>query len=390
MSPGILLMAAGQTVVWAGLFYVFPAMLLEWERGLGFGKVELTAAFSVAIFVSAIFAPVAGRMIDMGYGRQIMSGSSLSGAVALLALSQVQSIWQFYLCWALIGCCCAGCLYESCFSLVTRALGACARAAIVRITLVAGFAGSLSFPSVHFLSALYDWRVTLQIFALVVLCIGSPLIWFGAGRIESGRSVSTARSNPASPLKLDNFRPPVFLWLATGFAFLAVVHGAILHHLLPLLDERDVSKEIAILCASLIGPMQVVGRLVMMAIEKKVSNQFLVCLCFWLMAGAVVLLISAAALPVLIFSFVLLFGAGYGMVSIVRPVITRDILGEQGFGEKSGGMALFYLTGAALAPWIGSIVWRFFGYNGLLVLLAVLALCGYFMYRVAERCATKI
>jgi MFS family permease len=386
MSPGILLIAAGQTVVWAGLFYVFPAMLLEWEQGLGFGKVELTAAFSVALLVSAVCAPVAGRMIDMGHGRWIMAGSTLIGALGLLILSQVQMVWQFYLCWILIGGCCAGCLYESCFALVTRALGADARAAIVRITLMAGFAGSLSFPAVHFLSAIWDWRLTLQVFALVVFAIGTPLIWFGAGLIESSAATLAPRSNIATPaLRLSSFSAPVFLWLAVGFALLAVVHGATLHHLLPLLDERNLPKEWAILCASLIGPMQVVGRLAMMAVEKKVSNQFLVTLCFWLMAGAIVLLFVAAALPLLIFGFVLLFGAGYGMVSIVRPVITRDILGGQGFGEKSGGMALFYLTGAALAPWIGSVVWSFAGYDGLLCLLVLMALCGYCMYRIALR-----
>lgn len=387
MSAGILLIAAGQTVVWAGLFYVFPAMLLQWESGLGFSKVELTAAFSLAILTSAIFAPVAGRVIDKGYGRVLMASSTLCGAAVLSLLSLVEQLWQFYLCWVLLGCACAGSLYESCFSLVTRALGGQAKSAIVRITLVAGFASSLSFPAVHFLSAAWDWRITLQVFSAVVCFVGTPLIWFGAGLIEAGGSVAVIASRSSTRVRLDSFRSPMFLWLATSFALLAVVHGAALNHLLPFLNERNVPQDTAILCASLIGPMQVFGRLMMMAMEKKVSNQALVGLCFFLMAGSVVLLLFNVGVSWLMFGFVLMFGAGYGMVSIVRPVITRDVLGAEGFGEKSGGMALFYLTGAALAPWIGSVIWSIAGYSVLLALLGGMALCGYGMYRIAARYA---
>ena len=185
MSAGVLLIGAGQTIVWAGLFYVFPAMLLQWEQALGWSKPELTAAFSIAILASAAFAPLAGRMIDMGYGRVLMAGSTLMGSMVLLALSSIHDLWQFYVCWVLLGCACAGCLYESCFAVVTRALGDGAKRAIVRITLMAGFAGSLSFPAVHFLSASWDWRVTLQIFSAVVCLLGTPLIWFGASAIET-------------------------------------------------------------------------------------------------------------------------------------------------------------------------------------------------------------
>lgn len=385
MSSGVLLIGAGQTIVWAGLFYVFPAMLLQWEQTLGWSKVQLTAAFSVAILASAMFAPAAGRLIDLGFGRLLMAGSTLLGSLVLLALSGIDKLWQFYICWILLGCACAGCLYESCFAIVTRALGDRAKRAIVRITLMAGFAGSLSFPAVHFICAGWDWRVALQVFSVVVCFIGTPLMWFGAGLIEASGEPQVASKSGRRRLDSASFRSPIFLWLAVGFALLAVVHGATLNHLLPLLDERGVAREMAVLCASLIGPMQVLGRVLMMALEKRLSNRFVVGACFFSMGGSVLLLMFAGDFPPMIFAFVMLFGAGYGIVSIVRPVITRDILGQEGFGEKSGGMALFYLTGAALAPWFGSLLWDFVGYTVLLLVLSVMSLCGFGMYRLADR-----
>jgi hypothetical protein len=34
-------LAIGETLVWAGLFYIFAALLLSWERDLGWPKTGL-------------------------------------------------------------------------------------------------------------------------------------------------------------------------------------------------------------------------------------------------------------------------------------------------------------------------------------------------------------
>ena len=66
LKPGVLTMAAGQTMAWATLLYVFPALLLCWEQSLGWSKSLLTVAVSLALVASACFSPLAGRMIDSG------------------------------------------------------------------------------------------------------------------------------------------------------------------------------------------------------------------------------------------------------------------------------------------------------------------------------------
>ena len=50
----IIFLAIGQTLVWAGLYYVFPALLVRWEESLGWSRADLTAAITLAIFVSAL------------------------------------------------------------------------------------------------------------------------------------------------------------------------------------------------------------------------------------------------------------------------------------------------------------------------------------------------
>src|SRR3546814_7605329 len=54
-------LAIAQTIVWAGLFYSFPALILRWETDFGWAKAELTGAVTLSIALSAVFSPLAGR-----------------------------------------------------------------------------------------------------------------------------------------------------------------------------------------------------------------------------------------------------------------------------------------------------------------------------------------
>ncbi len=383
----ILSMAVGQVFTWAGLYYVFPALLLRWEQDLGWSRSELTTAITLAVLVSALTAWPAGRLIDQGRGPQLMAGGTLLGCAALFACSFVQHYWQFVVLWGLIGVSLAGCLYEPCFAVVTRARGRQAKRAIIFITLVAGFAGAVSFTSTHLLAEAFGWRMTLRIEALAVAVLGSPILWVSAHRLEA-QAVKAHRPEVAvenDPRQWGWIGHPVFWLLGVGFALLAIVHGVTLHHLLPMLHERRVPAETAVLMASLIGPMQVVGRLGMVAVERYVAHHHIAIATFVLMGLSILVLLEAGDLPARLLGFVLLFGGSYGMVSIIRPVITRDLLGQTAFGTKSGGLALLYLCGSASAPFVGSLLWEIGGYRLVLHLLTGLAGIGLVLYVAADR-----
>ena len=73
-------LAIAETIVWAAMFYSFPALLLQWERDLGWSKIELSGALTLALVVSALLAPVVGRLIDHGLGRYVFTGSEIGRA----------------------------------------------------------------------------------------------------------------------------------------------------------------------------------------------------------------------------------------------------------------------------------------------------------------------
>jgi len=385
-DPAIYLLATGQTLAWASIYYVFPALLLRWEQDFGWSKADLTAAITMAVFVSAMASPLTGRIIDRGLGASLVGLSALLGGAGLFLLSGVTQLWQFYAVWVVIGFAMAGCLYEPCFALVTRSRGVKAKHAIIIITLAAGFASTISYPVIYTLSEMIGWRGAIRIVAALVIFVVAPVLWFGVRKLEA-QSAERPKTIETSESSKAFLQTSAFWLLAIGFACLAMVHGAALHHLLPILDERGLSAETAVLAASFIGPMQVAGRLAMMASERYMSNHGVAVATFAAMGLSILMLLLSASSPVFLSGFIILFGSAYGTVSILRPLLAREILGEEGFGAKSGALALPFLTGSALAPFFGALIWNLGGYNLMLVMMLALTALGCLLYWYAHRVA---
>ncbi|WP_137701305.1 MFS transporter [Marimonas lutisalis] len=381
----ILIMAAGQTLVWAGLYYVFPALILHWVAEPGWTKAQLSAAIAMAVFLSGLASTVAGPVIDRGYGPALMAGSAALGGLALAMLSQVHDIWQFQALWALIGLCLAGCLYEPCFVLVTRARGADAKGGIVAITLVAGFAGTLSFPVSNALASALGWRGAVLTLGLFVSFIVAPLLWYAAERLEGERRADPHHAAEPDEAQPRYLRRPAFWALGLAMALMATVHSGTLQHLLPILDDHAIAPATAVFVAACIGPMQVAGRLAMIWAGRHLSHHGLALACFAMIGVAELVLIAAGHAPVLMWFFVPLFGGAVGVVSILRPLLAREILGPRNFGAKSGALALLYLVGAAQAPYLGALIWGWGGYDAMLLLFAGAAVLGAGLYTVARR-----
>jgi hypothetical protein len=85
--------------------------------------------------------------------------------------------------------------------------------------------------------------------------------------------------------------------------------------------------------------------------------------CFIALGFASLSLLGAIALPLFVISFVLFQGAGYGVTSILRPVITADLLGYKNYGLIAGLLAVPFQGAAAAAPTIAALIWGVGGYD---------------------------
>lgn len=377
-------LAIAQMLTWASLYYIFPAMLPTWQGALGWSKSDLSGAFTTALVVSAIAAPLAGGLIDRGYGRGVLAGGMALGAMLLLALPAAREVWQFYALWAGIGLAMSASLYEACFTVITRIIGSQAREVITVVTLLGGFAGTLAFPAAHLLAEAFGWHTAVRIFAAIVLFISVPCAIFGLICLRPyAEKPAPGKRGTSGQIMVQ----PTFWMLAIAFCAIGLAHGAILTHLLFILQENKLPVWLAVLVVSMIGPMQVLGRVFMMLTAGRVSTFGVAIACYTLMIAATAALLATKFNIWMAFVFVAFHGAGYGVASIVRPVMTAELLGRQSFGAVFGMLAIPFMMGFAVGPTAAALTSELAGYNTVIVGAAAILACGLTAIIAARRMA---
>ncbi|MGI3169898.1 MFS transporter [Pseudooceanicola sp. C21-150M6] len=372
------LLGMAQTVGYGAFFYIFAALLLAWEQALPYGKSWLAFALMCATLTAAVVSPFAGRMIDAGRGRWLLTGGLAVGTLSLLLLAGSQSYPVFFLAWLGLGVAEGLCLYEPCFAFVTRTAHDRARRGITRITLVAGFASTLAYPAGAFLAEALGWRGAVLCFAGAVALVGVPAMFAGATMLEccpEDEQSTERKAGDRAAFVAARARPEFWLILL-AFSLIGLAYGMIITHVMPILTDRGLTLGQAVLAASLFGPMQVAGRLAMMAAGHRVTGVTVAAMSFVGVTCAIaVLLFIVPAMPQAGFAFALLFGASFGVISILKPVVMAEVLGRRSFGMIAGSMAVPFLIAGAIAPQAAALLWRLSGYDlALVVALGLSAL----------------
>jgi len=356
---GVWLLAAGQTLTYAGVYYSFAALLPDLIAATGWRVAQLAFGPTLSFLVMAAALPMTGRLLDHGHGARMMLAGPILGALGLVALGYADQLWQWNAAWAVIGLAMSGSVYETCFAQLTRVLDRggqqgmlTARAAIIRVTLVAGFASTLAFPLGHWWGGALGGQGALLAFAAVV-ALAVPLNWAGLVRLGDGRKSAQHPAPPKGAL-LQALGQPIFWKLAAILSALWASHGILMTYVLVLFADRGAGAGLAALAAACVGPAQVFGRLMLMLGGARISNRAATFISVGALVLASAVLIVAGASPLLIFLFAALQGTGAGLFSILRPVLVADLLGKSGFGAVSSAISVGPVLANAAAPALGA------------------------------------
>jgi cyanate permease len=169
-------------------------------------------------------------------------------------------------------------------------------------------------------------------------------------------------------------RDPAYWWLIVAFFIGTVATVAIGVYLIPLLLERGESLGRATLITGLIGAGQVAGRVVVTALDRRVSQPALAVVVFALQALGLALILVFAG-PGATLLAVALLGVGRGGVTLLRATLVADRYGRANFAAISGLPAGSQMAARAVAPvGAGLLVTWLGGYTAMLVVLVGLAL----------------
>lgn len=347
-----------QVVSWGSLYYAFAVVMAAVQADLGLSAPAVVGAYSMALLASGLAAAPVGRVIDRRGSRLPMTVGSLLAAALLAAFSQVGSVAALYLTWAGLGLAMALVLYEPAFASLALVFKAGLRRAITTLTLAGGFASTVFWPLTQWLEASLGWREAVLVLAALNLALCVPLhALFMPARGRA--SPAGAASSPQGRARL--LGDARFRWLAAAFTLHMLAQSSLSVHLLAMLQGQGFTPARAAWLAALIGPMQVAARVVEFAVASRVSAAQVGA---WAMLSAplgIGILMLAGDDTAWVLVFVALYGAGNGVMTIVRGTVPAEIWGREGYGALAGLMATPVLLMRAAGPLVAAAVLAYSG-----------------------------
>jgi predicted MFS family arabinose efflux permease len=361
----IAMLGTAQTLAWASSYYL-PAILAgPIAAGIGVPSTWVFGAFSGALLIAAFAGPAVGRFIDRHGGRGVLAFSNIVLACGLVVLAVTHGVVMLCVAWAVLGVGMALGLYDAGFAALTALYGSGARGPITGITLLAGFASTVSWPLSTFLNDTLGWRETVLVWAALNVVIGLPL------NLLLPVPAHVAHPAARSTRQRIGWKPyrEMFL-LAFVFAAAWFVTGAMAAHLPELLERAGATPFAAIAAAALVGPAQVAARLVEFLLLRRshplVSARFAAAL--HPLGAAVLVLVGPAGAT----AFAVLYGAGNGLLTIARGTVPLAVFGPDGYGERTGLLGAPARAAQAFAPLLSGLL---LGAMGVSVVYVSAALC---------------
>ena len=348
-------------------FGVFVKPLVQ---QFGWSRSEVTGAFGLFMVVVGMMSIVGGFAVDrFGPRRTGLAGGSLLGLGLFLA-SGVDSLWQFYLCYSVLGGLGIAFLIVPLMATIPRWFEHRRGLALGMVFAAGGVGGMALSPLTQHWITEYGWRVTFEIAglgaAVLIVLASLPMKKEPAeiGLQPLGREGSASGAGSASlhahaggseHTVGQAIRSPAF-WIysvSVILMFAGIMMAQI--HMVPYATDIGIAESVAALALGVAAAANALGRRVMGAASDRIGTKRALCLSMLLAAFALFGL-TAVREPWMLYGFAVAFGFAYGGVMPQNPRVIGGLFGTRFLGAIMGVAAVFTILGPALGPLLGAFV----------------------------------
>ena len=337
-----------QIIGWGSGFYLPAILAVPISQSIGISTDTFFWAFTFSLMVSGLLGPRVGRTIDRVGGRKVMPLGNLVFALGLGVMALSTEAWMLFVAWGLTGLGAAVGNYDAAFATAVRFMGQKANPVIAGITLFSGFASSVSWPVTSFLLDQFNWQTAVWFWAAMHIMVAMP-IHLSIPRVEV-KEVDLA-TGPIKKIIKNRFRlDGLFVVFALIFAFEGFIVTGI-NTTLPLLSqELGATSEMVLIAGVILGPAQVLSRLLLMAFSKYITPLQIAAISVVAHPLGVVLLLLFGTDAIL--WFVILQGVGVGLNPYVRGSLPLLFFGAEKYGQRQGYIMMPSKIISALSPTI--------------------------------------
>jgi MFS family permease len=159
--------------------------------------------------------------------------------------------------------------------------------------------------------------------------------------------------------------------LVVAFSGYGLAFSAMSFHLIPMLVERGVQMSVVMAIVALIGPMQLVGRVLLMAGQRHITTIQLGAGIYFAFPISMALLAMGITDVYGLIIFAILYGVANGLLTILRGMAVPEFIGPEGYGVVSGALTMPTNVMRAAGPLMAAFFWSHSGnYTSVLWALA--------------------
>ena len=363
-----------------GSFNIFGPELAKpvSQGGLGYSMGVLSIGYSIDMIVMAAFSVVAGMLVDRFGLRRLMVVGALIAGTGFILLSQINSLWQFYLLYGIIAP--AGVAFGHIVPSVSTVRRWFMRRAAVAVSLAmtgSGIGVVVLVPLFYMIIARSGWSAAYIVMGTTIaagMIIGSMLMRKDPeshGTYPDGKEVTASEIAARPDFAARSQRWSVkeafktrtwWLFLFAQFYYLAVL-GFIGHIKYWGTEDLNLSSGFCVAMVSLLVGAAAASRLIAGIISdwsmKKygVSRKPVLYVCTFLVAiGSVVAMQIDAGSQSGIIVVAILIGMGYGIGMAIFPTYLGDLFGVVSVPKLYG---IMYLMSAGVIGGIGPSLFGF-------------------------------
>lgn len=353
--------------------YTFTVFVKPLSAQFGWNREAISVGFAIAAMTVGLSSPIIGRLIDRVGPRRIILPCMTVFGCGIAAFGLLRSgIWQFYLTCFVVGVVGNGAAHlayaRSISTWFERRLGT----ALAFVMVGAGL-GAMILPVIaQSVVTRSGWRTSYFTLGVLALLLGLPLSWRYIRDRETTKKQSSEGEVVRSGLTWQQGASTFAFWIIVAVLFVSSIsmNGAITH-LSALLTDRGITPGDAALCASLLGGISILGRVITGWLLDRFFGGGVAFVINLMTAGGILLLARANSFSAGCVAAALI-GMGAGGEAAITPYLLTRYFGLRAFSTLYGLTWTFYAAAGATGPVILGRAFDATGsYTSLLTVLAI-------------------
>jgi sugar phosphate permease len=275
----------------------------------------------------------------------------LFGGVALIGLSMMTSLWQFYLFYL---CNALGYLFGGPLPnqvLISRWFNK-SRGKVMGIAYLGIGVGGMLVPQIaKALNVEFGWRGGLMWLGVIMIAIAFPMAWLAKEAPEGVAQKKTEQ--PKTPFSNILKGWPFYLLLIGSMCSIGAVSGTSQNLKLFMSIDLSYSQQQAANVMSVVLGASIVGRLLMGWLADRIQKKYVMILIYALVALSIPLLFASHTRWVM-YVFAFIFGMALGGDYMIIPLMAAELFGVKVMGRVMGIIISADGLGEAFGPMIAA------------------------------------